>query len=238
MLAGMSADYYGRIEQQRGPLPSEPILRALARALTLTQSEQDHLFTLAGYAPAGRLPPDNRVSPAMRRIVERLGDTPATVLSRFGEALMQNDAAVALLGADYTRFEGLSRYLVYRWFTDPAQRAIFPPEDHEVRGRVFTAELRAAHSADPTGTAAGIVEALLERSSEFARVWRRHEVGVVHHLELKQYVHPVLGRLELRASRLIDPDEGQELLVYLAEPGSESEAKLERLRHAATGRPA
>ena len=123
----------------------------------------------------------------------------------------------------------MSRYLVYRWFTDPAQRAIYPPEDHDLRGRVFTVDLRAAYTADPAGTAGEIVEALLAVSPEFAEVWRRHEVDVTHHHELKRYLHPELGELEMYSWRLVDPDESQDLLVFMAEPGSPSEEKLQRL---------
>jgi transcriptional regulator with XRE-family HTH domain len=228
VLAGMSADYYSRLEQQRGPMPSEQMLAALARGLRLSPSERDHLFALGGHSAPRRVLRDEQVSPAMRRIVERLADTPAIVFSRFGEALLQNPAAVSLLG-DYTRFSGMARYLVYRWFTDPGQRAIYPPEDHAMRGRVFAAEIRAAYTADPTGTAGEIVGALLAVSPEFAEVWRRHEVDVTHHHDLKRYCHPEQGELELYARRLVDPDEGQELLVFLPEPGSPSEQKLRRL---------
>jgi transcriptional regulator with XRE-family HTH domain len=232
VVAGMSADYYSRLEQQRGPVPSEQMLTALARALKLSPSERDHLFSLAGHSAPRRVLRDDQVSPAMMRIVERLSDTPAMVLSRFGETLLQTPSAVALFG-DYTRFTGLSRYLVYRWFTDPAQREVYPPEDHGVRGRVFTVELRTVYTADPTGIAGEIVEALLAVSPEFAEVWRLHEVDVTHHHDLKRYRHPELGELELHGRRLVDPDEGQELLVFLAQPGSPSEAKLERLIAAA-----
>ncbi|GAA1011627.1 DNA-binding protein [Acrocarpospora pleiomorpha] len=228
VLAGMSADYYSRLEQQRGPMPSEQMLVALARALNLSPSARDHLFALGGHSAPQRVLRDEQVSPVMSRIVERLSDTPAIVLSRFGEALSQNRGAVALLG-DYTRFSGMSRYLVYRWFTDPAQRALYPPEDHALRGRVFTVEIRVAYTADPTGTAGEIVEALLADSPEFAEIWRLHEVDVTHHDDLKRYLHPELGELELFARRLVDPDEGQELLVFLAEPGSPSDEKLQRL---------
>jgi transcriptional regulator with XRE-family HTH domain len=228
VLAGMSADYYSRIEQQRGPMPSEQMLEALARGLKLSPSEREHLFTLGGHsAPRGVLR-DERVSPAMARIVERLAETPAMVFSRFGETLLQTRGAVALFG-DYTRFSGMSRYLVYRWFTDPAQRSVYPPEDHAIRGRVFTADLRAVYTADPSGTAGEIVEALLAVSPEFAEVWRLHEVDVTHHHDLKRYLHPELGELEMYARWLVDPDEGQELLVFMAEPGSPSEEKLQRL---------
>ncbi|MEU4691919.1 helix-turn-helix transcriptional regulator [Actinoplanes sp. NPDC023714] len=228
VLAGMSADYYSRLEQKRGPMPSEPMLTAVARALKLSQSETEHLFALGGHAAPRRVSLDERVSPTIRHIVEQLVDTPAIVFSRFGEALLQTPAAKALFG-DYTRFTGMARYLTYRWFTDPVQRALYPPEDHDVRGRVFTVELRAAYTADPAGTAGEIVDALLAVSPEFAEVWRRHEVGVTHHLDLKRYRHPMLGDLEMYGRRLVDPDENQELLVFMAEPGSPSEAALKRL---------
>src|ERR1044072_6776589 len=168
-LAGMSVDYYSRIEQQRGPMPSEQVLAGLARGLHLSLSERGYLFYLGGHSAPRRVLRDDHVSPTMMRIVERLADTPALVMSRFNETLLQTRPAVALLG-DYTRFSGLARYLVYRWFTDPAQRDLSPAEDHEIRGRVFTAEIRAAYTADPEGRAGEIVAALLEVSPEFAEV--------------------------------------------------------------------
>jgi transcriptional regulator with XRE-family HTH domain len=227
-LAGMSVDYYSRIEQQRGPMPSEQVLAGIARGLHLSLSERDHLFDLAGHSAPRRHLRDDHVSPTMMRIVERLADTPALVMSRFNETLLQTRPAVALLG-DYTRFSGMSRYLVYRWFTDPAQRALYPAEDHDLRGRVFTAEIRAAYTADPEGTAGEIVSALLEISPEFAEVWRLHEVDVTHHNDLKRYLHGELGELELYCQRLVDPDQVQELLVFSAVPGSTDYEKLQLL---------
>lgn len=227
-LAGMSVDYYSRIEQQRGPIPSELVLGALARGLHLSLSERDYLFDLAGHPASRRVLREDHVSPAMMRIVERLSDTPALVMSRFGETLLQTRPAVALLG-DYTRFSGMSRYLVYRWFTDPAQRDLYPVEDHALRGRVFTVDLRAAHTADPTGRAGDIVAALLEVSPDFADLWQLHEVDVTHHNDLKRYRHPELGEMELYCQRLVDPDQVQELLVFSAIPGSTDYQKLQLL---------
>jgi transcriptional regulator with XRE-family HTH domain len=227
-LAGVSADYLGRIEQQRGPMPSEQILAALARGLHLSLNERDHLFKLGGHPAPPRMLRDDYLSPTMMRIVERLSDTPALVMSRFGETLLQTGPAVDLLG-DYTRFDGMSRYLVYRWFTDPAQRDLYPAEDHALRGRVFTVDIRAAFTAEPTGRAGEIVTALLEISPEFAELWRRHEVDVTHNEDLKRYRHPELGELELYCQRLVDPDQAQELLVFSATPGSPSHEKLQRL---------
>ena len=71
-LAGMSVDYYTRLEQQRGPHPSEQMLTALARALHLTLEERDHLYRLAGHSAPDRLSRDDHVSPGMLRIIDRL----------------------------------------------------------------------------------------------------------------------------------------------------------------------
>ncbi|MEU6392327.1 helix-turn-helix transcriptional regulator [Streptomyces sp. NPDC046939] len=234
-LAGMSADYYSRIEQQRGPAPSERMLVALARALRLNLSERDHLFVLGGIAAPRRIVRDDHVSPTMMRVFTSLSDVPAILLSRFGEALLQTRPAIALLG-DFTQYSGLARYVVYRWFTgDPRIRGLYPVEDHALRGRVFAAGIRDAYTSDPTGKAGEIVAALLDSSTEFARVWRLHEVGVTHHHDLKRYLHPELGELELYSERVLDPEQRQTLLIFTAEPGSPSQAKLQLL--VAVGRP-
>jgi hypothetical protein len=175
-----------------------------------------------------RVQREDHISPLMMRIMDRLPDTPALVMSRFGETLLQNRPAVALLG-DFTRFSGLSRYLVYRWFTDPAARDLYAPEDHALRGRVFTVDIRAAYTADPGGLAGDIVTALLDISPEFAEVWEMHEIDVTHHHDLKRYRHPELGELELYCQPLLDPDQSQELLVFTADPGSPSHEKLQFL---------
>lgn len=226
-LAGMSVDYYSRIEQPRGPMPSEQMLSALARALRLSRFERDHLFQLGGFATPPR-DHDSGVSPTLRRVFEGLSDVPALVMTNLGEVLVQNPLAMALIG-DYTRFTGLSRYLVYRWFTDPSARELFPVEDHPKRGRVFTADLRVEYAANPVGTAGEIVAALLEASSEFAAIWRLHEVDVTHYLELKRYRHATLGELEMYAHPLLDVDHAQYMMVYAAVPGSPTDEKLKQL---------
>ncbi|MDX3076661.1 helix-turn-helix transcriptional regulator [Streptomyces sp. NPDC088354] len=235
-LAGISVDHYSRIEQQQGPAPSEEVLAALARGLRLTQSERDQLFDLGGHSAPRWALRENHVSPAMMRIVERLSDTPALVMSRFGETLLQTRPAIALLG-DCSRFSGLPRYLVYRWFTDPAQRAVHPAEDHELLSRILTGQLRAAHTADPAGRAGEIVAALLEDCPEFADVWLRwREVNVAHRDGIRRYRHPELGELRLYCRRLVDPEQTQELLILSAPPGSPTYEKLQLL--SAVGAPA
>src|SRR4051812_34591729 len=98
-LSGMSADYYGRIEQQRGPHPSEQMLGALARGLRLSLDERDHLFQLGGYPSPRRAGRGDHVDAGLMRILDRLPDTPPMVGSGAGETLGQTPPPGALLRA-------------------------------------------------------------------------------------------------------------------------------------------
>ncbi|GGK95567.1 helix-turn-helix transcriptional regulator [Mangrovihabitans endophyticus] len=227
-LCGMSADYYSRIEQQRGPHPSEQMLAAIARGLHLSLSERDHLFQLAGHATPQRLLRSEHLSPGIMRVLDRLADTPAQVMSPHGETLRQTQPAIALLG-DETRWTGLARSMLYRWFTEPTAREIYPEEDHPMHGRIFTAQMRQTYARENgRGRSAEIVDALLAASPEFATVWADHEVGMTH-VDRKRIRHPEVGVLELYCQTLLDPDQSQTLLVFTAAPGSESYEKLQLL---------
>jgi transcriptional regulator with XRE-family HTH domain len=142
-LAGMSTDYYARLEQQRGPQPSVQIATALARALRLTLDERDHLFVLIGHNAPARFHRSEHVSPTLMRVLDRLDDAPALVLTDMADTLAMNPLAIALLG-DQTRHTGLARSAYYRWFTDPAERLVYPEEDHPRHGRAQAARLRVA----------------------------------------------------------------------------------------------
>lgn len=228
-LAGMSVDHYTRMEQRRSKQPSEPMLGALARALQLDLDERDHLFRLGGHRAPGRVLRSDHVMPAVLRILDRLDDTPAQVMTVLGETLVQNQMAVALLG-DETAHTGMARSMVFRWFTDPDARRIYPEDDHGLHGRIFTAGLRSASVHEATRERAGaIVAALRERSPEFVALWEDHEVGLGHETS-KRLVHPELGVLELDCQILVDPEQSQALLVFTATPGSESHEKLRLLR--------
>jgi transcriptional regulator with XRE-family HTH domain len=224
-LCGMSADYYGRLEQRRGPQPSTQMLSAMARGLRLTLAERDHLFRLAGHDAPLREAVHDHVSPGLMRVLDRLQDTPAQVLSGVGETLVQTPPSAALFG-DETLLTGLSRATVYRWFTDPASRRVYPKEDHPLHGRAFVADLRDAYARPPTRARAGVlVRALLDRSPEFTEVWSDHEIGVGHGPE-KRLWHPELGVMTLQCQLLHDLDQAQVLLVFTATPGTESHEKL------------
>lgn len=220
-LCQMSVDYYSRIEQQRGPQPSQQMLAAMARGLRLSLDERDHLFRLAGHNAPRRVLRTEHVSPGLMRVLDRLDDTPAQVMSGLGETLVQTRLAVTLLG-DQTGYTGLARSTVYRWFTDPTSRRVYPAADHAKHARTFTADLRAAYSRDGAGSrAAEIVGALLDVSPDFTELWNDHEVGVKR-TQLKRLQHPEVGVMELYCQILQDPDQSQSLLVFTAIPGSES----------------
>ncbi|MFG6477018.1 helix-turn-helix transcriptional regulator [Microbacterium sp. P06] len=224
-LAGMSTDYLNRLEQQRGPQPSTQMLRALARALRLDPDERDHLYRIAGQAPPDRIGVSDHIAPGILRIIDRLGDTPAQVISELGEVLLQTEPAKALLG-DLSGLEGMARSTTYRWFTDPASRAIYPEADHELRGRIFTAELRNAYARLGSDSMVGaIVAELLRISPEFVAVWASHDVSDKHPMS-KRFHHDGVGDLTLECQTLLDTEAGQRLLVFTARPGTEDAEKL------------
>jgi hypothetical protein len=232
----MSADYYGRIEQARGPQPSESMLAAIARGLHLTLDERDHLFRMAGHSTPPRGLRGEHVSPGVMRILDRLADTPAQVMGPLGETLVQTAPAMALVG-DETRFTGPARSIAYRWFTDPATRLVYPEEDHGLQGRFLASNLRGAYTRQGPGSpAAELVDELLAVSGEFADVWKAHEVGL-RRSEIKRLRHPEVGVLELHCQTLHDPGQEQVLLVYTARPGSESYDKLQLLSSLGTRQP-
>lgn len=225
VLCHMSTDYYSRLERQRGPRPSVEMIGAMAQGLHLTLDERDHLFRLAGHQPPPRGAPSDHVSPGMLRILDRLTDTPAEVVTELGETLQQTPLGVALTG-DTTRHEGPSRSLGYRWFTDAATRARYPEEDHVFLSRLYTAGLRQVVTLrGPGSRAAQLADLLLEANGEFRALWEDHEVGV-RPREVKRMLHPQVGLLELNCQTLRDPVQCQSLLVYTAIPGSETAEKL------------
>ena len=227
-LAAMSADYYTRLEQQRGPQPSEQMLAALARALRLTTDERDYLFRVAGRNPPAAVPAAAHVAPALLRVLDRLSDTPALILSSLGETLVQNRMAAALFG-DRSGYTGLARSEVYRWFTDPAERRRYPEADRDRQSRAQVANLRAAYGSMGSRSRAGeLVRALRRGSPEFAALWDRHEVAR-RFQDHKTLIHPELGPIELDCQVLFTEDQSQALLVLTAPPHTEGYEKLQLL---------
>jgi transcriptional regulator with XRE-family HTH domain len=216
-LAGMSADYYMRLEQARGPQPSVQMLAALTRALRLTTDERDHLHLLAGHRP----PEDERAGeylrPGMLYLLGELHNVPAQILSDLGDLLAQNDLAQALFGC-VCSVAREDRNIVLRWFTDPAVRARFAPDSHDEYGRRLVADLRAAVTRRGDDDASRALLTRLRAAPGFPELWERHEVAVrtSHPYRL---THPSLGRIDFDCEVLATPAADQRLRVFTPPPG-------------------
>jgi transcriptional regulator with XRE-family HTH domain len=227
-LCHMSTDYYSRLERERGPQPSEQMVAAIAQGLHLSLDERDHLFRLAGHNPPARGAAGEHISPGLLRVLDRLDDTPAEIVTELGETLRQTPLGVALVG-DATAYTGPARSRGYRWFTDPSSRDLYAPEEHAFLSRMYASGLRGIVTLrGPGSRAAHLADLLLARSAEFRRLWQEHEVGIRPH-DVKRFVHPEVGALELNCQTLLDPQQSHLLFVYTAVPGSESHEKLQLL---------
>ncbi|MEW2355760.1 helix-turn-helix transcriptional regulator [Spirillospora sp. NPDC029432] len=227
-LCHMSTDYYARLERERGPRPSEQMIASIAQGLHLSLDERDHLFRLAGHNPPARGAVSDHIGPGLLRILDRLADTPAEIVTELGETLRQSPLGVALTG-DTTRYSGPARSRGYRWFTDPSTRELYAPEDHAFLSRMYVSGLRGILTLrGPDSRAAYLADLLLGQSEEFRTLWNEHEIGI-RPSTVKRFVHPEVGALELNCQTLLDPEQAHLLLVYTAVPGSESHDKLQLL---------
>jgi len=168
------------------------------------------------------------VQPALLGLLDRLSNTPARVITDLHETLVENDLALTLLGKSPAH-RGPAASFVYRWFTDPQAREIYPLEDHSHHSRVFVADLQAA--AARRGRDAEVtkmVAVLRRRSQEFADLWDTHDVAV-RRMDHKRIVHPMLGVIELDCYNLLSEDGRQRLLWFTAPPGSPGAEQLELL---------
>jgi hypothetical protein len=149
-------------------------------------------------------------------------------LSSLGETLVQNRMAEALFG-DKSGYTGLARSDIYRWFTDPGERLLYPEDDRARQSRALVANLRAAYgSMGPKSRAGELVRALQKASTEFAGLWERHEVAKRFE-DHKTLIHPELGAIELDCQVLFTEDQSQALLVLTAPRRSEGYEKLRLL---------
>lgn len=235
MLAGVSADYYLRLEQGRDRNPSAQVLAALADALRLDAPATDHLMSLAAQrahrAPTRRTGPD-RVPSGVAMLLESLG-IPAFVETRTFDVLAANRHASALAPGFRP---GRNRLLDV--FLDPAERELWCDWDRAVARLVagFRASVGAA-TDDPR--CVEVVGELSLRSPLFRSLWARHDVRPVEGAPT-ELVHPEVGPMTLLREKLaLTGTDGQVLVLYHAEPGSTSEAALALLGSlAATTAPA
>jgi transcriptional regulator with XRE-family HTH domain len=226
-LAGMSVDYYVRLEQGRDIHPSEGVLDAIARALRLDDDERAHLHRLVKPRPRVRRPARaQRVRPGVQRLLDAMERVPAFVLGRRMDVLAWNRMASALLSgfADAPREQ---RNMLRHVFLDPAARDLYPEWD--VVAEETVAYLRLATGVDTDDPEmAALVGELTLNSDEFAQLWTRHDVREKTH-GTKRIAHPLVGEMALEYETLRLPDPDQVLAVYTAEPGSASAQALDLL---------
>ncbi|MET8853555.1 helix-turn-helix transcriptional regulator [Amycolatopsis sp. NPDC004625] len=219
-LAGISVDYYTRLEQGRAKNVSDAVLGSLARALRLDAGEEAYLHNLA--APDRRdRPAPQRIRPELQQLLDAV-QAPAFVFGRYLEVLAWN-ALGGAVAFDFGRLE--ERSMPKLVFTDERAKQLHPEWDAVCRELV--ANLRAEsgrHPGDPQ--LARLVGELSAASAEFRQLWAEHAVQEKAQ-GWKLFANPVVGELRLRYQTLRlpdDPDQG--MVIYHAEPGSESERAL------------
>lgn len=226
ILAGVSSDYYMRLEQGRESSPSAQVVEAVARALKLDAATTEHLWLLVRPAEARAWPGTDGlpVSAQLRQLMDSWSDSPAFVVGPALDVLASNAMAEAL-HAGFNPADNLARMV----FLDPAGREFYRQWDRAAHSCV--AEIRAAYGHDPDNARiAEVVAALSERSPEFAQLWARHDVKPKTQ-ESKLLHHPQVGDLEIQFSTFtVSGAPHQQLVVYQAEPGSPTAEAFRRLR--------
>jgi transcriptional regulator with XRE-family HTH domain len=237
MLAGVSVDYYVRLEQGRGGVhPSESVLAALAGALGLDAAESKHLHRLAqasrGRKPARR-PRAQTVRPEVRRLLASMTAVPAIVLGRRMDVLAWNELG-ARLHVDYGALPPHMRNMPRLVFLDEASHDLFPDWDQVARETVAYLRFEAG-SEEGDAALHELVGELSTKSKLFARLWARHDVREKSH-GIKRFRHPLVGELDLQYETLALPgDRRQTLVTYTAAADSPSESALRMLALAEAG---
>jgi transcriptional regulator with XRE-family HTH domain len=227
-LAGMSVDYYIRLEQARGPHPSAQILAALSRALMLTADERDYLYRLAGERAPKAVLPVRQISPGIRSLLDSMPETPAYVVDAKYDILAWNQLATYFIG-NLTDMPASDRNMIRWMFRLPADAAPWSDEQSLRFARSTVADLRAAYARFPGDRGLqDLVTEMLGLSPLFAQMWAAHEVQSRQPLT-KRVDHPQAGVLEFECQLLHVGDSGQRLIVYCAAPGSATQAAFRRM---------
>lgn len=218
-LAGMSVNYLTRLEQDRARNPSVQVLSALARALRLSDDEQEHLFRLAGHAP----PSDGRMrrhlTPGVQRILDRLEDVPVMVIDAGWTVISLNRLAVALLG-DLSGARGRERNIPWRHFTGAASRIVRDVAEKARMEAEVVADLNGALGRYPDDPELRSLVADLRSASErFESLWRSRP-ATVRTASRKTVRHPEVGEITLDCDVLHIHGTDLRLVLYSAPPGS------------------
>ncbi len=226
-LAGVSVDYLTRLEQARGPHPSEAVVGALARALRLNDTEREHLHRVAGATPPGPGRIRSTVRPSVQRLMDRFTDLPALLMDAKTDVLAWNPMATALLG-DLSAMPMSARNMARSGFTGPFRDQ--NAADRERLDRAMVSDLRrsaARYPDDPD--LRRLVAELRAASPAFDRLWALRELDE-RHADTKTIHHRDLGPLQLDCNVLLVHADDQVLLVYSAAPGTPAADALDLLR--------
>ena len=234
-LAGVSVDYYTRLERGNLSGVSDSVLDAIARALELDRAEHDHLYDLArgSSAPARRRataagsPSSSTVRPVLQHLLDAITGAPAVIGNNRMDIVAANLLGFALYSDMYrgsARPANYSRFI----FLDPRSHDFYP--DWERAANVNVAILRREAGRSPHDKRlAGLIGELSMRSEEFRTRWAAHNVRR-HYTGAKSFRHPVVGLLELNYQTLeLEDDPGYTLTIYPAVPGSPTEDALRLL---------
>lgn len=233
-LAGLSMDYVVRLEQGRATRPSAQVTGALARALQLTVQERDHLYRLAGLRPPADGMLSEHIPPGMRRILNRLGETPVAVFAADWRLVWWNRGWAAVLG-DPSAVAPDDRSLVKSRFPvpgDTSRTSDWPVvvDNQETSDRAIVADLRRASGRYPADRRLDtLIRSRLEGNTRFAELWREAAVGG-HAEDHKTVRHPSVGDIHVDCDVLTDSDTDLKIVVFTVAPGSENESKMDLAR--------
>ncbi|MFF4019870.1 helix-turn-helix domain-containing protein [Streptomyces sp. NPDC001843] len=224
-LAGVSVEYYVRLEQGRNPHVSDGVLEAVGRALRLDVAELGHLRNLArpDRARPGAAPASDAVRPSLRRLVDAQPG-PAYVCGHLTQVLAWNPLAAAAFG-DFGELPSEQRTFAHLVFLDPDYRALFA-ESWQAKAEATVAFLRVSvgrYQDDPA--LASLIGTLAMRSEQFGALWARQDV---RDKGPGRYTlsHPLVGPLALDFEVLHIPEHGQVLVSYLPAPDSGADEAL------------
>lgn len=224
ILAGLSADYYTRLEQGRERNPSAQVLDALSRALRLDADQEMHVYRLARLVPGARgSGARESVGPALLQLMDTYDSTPAFVLNRTLDILARNRIAAALF-SPFAAADNLVRMV----FTDPAGASFYADWRRAAQATVATLRLAVGH--DPNDPRlARLVDELSDSGPAFRQFWDAgHVRGKTQ--DAKELVHPEVGELSLTFQTFdVRERPGQQLVIYQAQPGSPSDHALKLL---------
>lgn len=222
-LAGVSIDYYIRLERGKETRPSPAVVDALGRALLLDAEELAYLRELAAQVARGtggaRTPAISRsVRPTLLRLLESVRPCPAYVLNRTNDMLAANPSGLALLPG-MAHWPARQRNTIRYTFLHPLARTLWP--DWEVKARACVAHLRAVAGIDQDAPdLVALVGELAVKSPDFSRMWERYDVRRVGNGQ-KTYLHPEVGTMTLSHEVMeINRTGGARIVVYSAEPGT------------------